>query len=639
MLLKLREKTTGWIAGAIVILITIPFVLVGIGDYFSTRTDIWVAKVGEVEISADEFRSRFEEYRQQVRRSMGDAYDARQLESAGVKRRVLDRMVDEELLRQAASQLGIVVPANRLQREIARISAFHVDGNFDPAQYRLLLSSQGMSPRGFEQRLRRDLEANALPAMISESAFASSADIDRFIALRDQRRDARYLLIDGPPLAQIDAPDEAAIEAFYAEHADRYMTEEQVEIEYVLLDSAALDIPAEADEQTLRQRYDEQRIRYVEPEQRLASHLLIRLQPNADADAQRDAQMRAATLATQARAADADFAELAREHSQDPGSRATGGDLGWIEPGITDPAFETALFAMQPGSISDPVRSEEGWHVIQLREVRPGKELPFEEVRDELAAEFTETERERVFNELAGRLVDAIYRDPTSLQTSADELGLDIQRAGPFGRAGGDSRISSHPAVLDAAFSEEVLVEGNVSDLLDLGEGRVAALRLVEHLRARPVPLDEIRDQVAAEWHEAQHLARAQASAEQALQQVLQGASLDDLAADGANEVQVAEDVGRIAAGIDPAIAAELFRLPHPEADAPTFGNVDLGAGRHALIELRAVRDGDPSAVSNPERNALRDQLGQLLAASEVEGMMQALRAEIPVRVAEERLQ
>jgi peptidyl-prolyl cis-trans isomerase D len=638
MLLKLREKTSGWIAGAIVILLAIPFALVGVGDYFSTRTDTWVAKVGEVEIGQDQFRSRFEEYRQQVRRSMGEAFDPRQLEQPAVRRRVLDRMVDEELLRQAASELGVVVPASELQREIAGISAFQVDGRFDPSQYRLLLASQNMSPLGFETRLRRDMEANALPSRISESSFASSTDVDRFVALRDQRRDVRYLLIDGPALDAMAQPDDQQLAAFHAEHADRYVTDETVEIEYVLLDAAALDIPAEADEATLRRRYEEQQARYVEPEQRLASHLLIRVPANADADAQRDAQMRAATLAQQARAGDTDFAELAREHSQDPGSRATGGDLGWLEPGITDPAFETALFAMQPGTISEPVRSEEGWHVIHLREVREGDERPFDDVREELAQQFREGERERVFNELAGRMIDAVYRDPTALVTTADELGLEIQRAGPFGRVGGDSEISTHPAVLEAAFSEEVLIEGNVSDPLDLGEGRMAAIRAIEHHRARPIPLEEIREQVALEWRQAQRIEQAEARAEAALQQLVAGTPLQQLADDLGAEVQEANDVGRMAPGIDPSITAEAFRLAHPSEEAASRGRVDLGDARHAVIEVLAVRDGDPSTIGSAERNALRDQLGQLLAASEVEGLMQSLRTQIPVRVAEERL-
>jgi peptidyl-prolyl cis-trans isomerase D len=639
MLLKLREKTTGWIAGAIVVILVVPFALVGVGDYFTPQTDAWVARVGEVEIGEDEYRARFEDYRQQVRRQMGDAYDSRQIDQPSVRRRVLDRMVDEELLRQASAELGVVVTGNQLQKQILEISAFQVDGRFDPAQYRFLLSAQNMTPRGFEARLRRDLEANALPQAVMTTGFASPADVDRFLQLRDQRRDIRHLTIEAPSVDDVLAPTEDELVAFHAERADRYMTEEQVEIEYVMIDSASIEVPATADEDTLRRRYDEQRARFMEPEQRLTSHILVSVAPNADADAQRDAQSRAATLAAQARAPGADFAALAGEHSDDPGSRASGGDLGWLETGITDPAFESALFALQAGEVSEPVKSADGWHVILLRDVREGRGREFAEVRAELEQEFLETERERLFNDRAGRMVDAVYRDPTSLQAAADELDLEIRRAGPFGRAGGDSEISSHPSVLQAAFSDEVMVEGNVSDVIDLGDGRMVAIRGYEHLRARPIPLEEIREQVVAELVEERRLQQARDRAVQAVQRLGAGETMEALAEEFGGEVRTDADIGRMAATAAPPIVSEAFRLPHPQGEAVTRGSVDLGNGRHALIELQAVRDGDPAAVAAAERSALREQLGQVMANSEVEGLMQALRQQIPVRIAEQRMQ
>lgn len=638
MLLKLREKTSGWIAGAIVVILVIPFALVGVGDYFTTRTETWVAKVGEVEIGPDAFRSRFEDYRQQVRRTMRDNYDPRAIEQPAVKRRLLDQMVDEELTRQAAERIGLVVPAAELAKEIADISAFHVDGRFNTDQYRMLLGAQNMTPRGFEQEMMRSLQARALPAKVQTTAFASNADVDRYLALRDQKRDLRFVLLDAPAADAVAAPTDEELQAFHSEHADRYMTEEQVEIEYVEIDSAAIEVPDVADESTLRQRYEEQRARYVEPEQRLASHILVRVAENADADVQRQAQARAASLAEQARQPGADFAALAREHSEDPGSKASGGDLGWLEPGLTDPAFETALYALAPDAVSDPVKSSEGWHVIQLREVREGKTRAFEDARADLEREFQETERERRFSDLAGRLVDTVYRDPTSLKTSADELGLEVRRAGPFGRAGGDSEISAHPQVLQAAFSESVLVEGNVSDVIDLGNGRMVAIRVLEHLRPQQIPLDQIREQVSQELVAERRATLASERAEAAMQRIRAGESLETVAADLGTEVQEAKDVTRMAASPEQALVTEAFRLPHPEADKPTHGQVDLGGDRHALIELLAVRDGDPNAAPGAERTALREQLAQVLAATEIEGVMEAIRAQIPVQVAEQRL-
>ncbi len=639
MLLKLREKTTGWIAGAIVALLIVPFALVGIGDYFSTAVESWVAKVGESEISQDQFRARFEEYRQQMRRSMGASYDAAQMEQASVKRRVLDRMVDEELLRQSAERLGMTVPAARLQKEIGGISAFQVDGRFSADQYRLLLTAQNMTPRGFESRLRQDLLASAIPENVVGTGFATVADVERFIALRDQQRDLQYIVIEPPALEQIAEPGADEVQAYYDGNAARYMTEEQATIEYVVLDqNAVAQSDIVADESTLRQRYDENRSRYVEPEQRLASHILIRVPANADADTQRAAQERAAALAEQAQAAGADFAELARSHSEDPGSKAAGGDLGWLEQGMTDPAFESALFALNEGEVSQPVSSSEGWHVIQLRDLREGKERPFEDVRPELEQEFLAGERERRFNDLAGRLVDAIYRDPTSLQSAADELGLELQQAGPFGRAGGETALTAESAVLDAVFSQEVLIEGNVSDLLDLGDGRMVAVRVTEHLRSQPIPLDQVREQVAAELRAERRAEQAEQRAEALLAQLRDGTSFETVAAEAEVQVQTASDIRRTAIDVDQAIVAEAFRVPHPDAGSASFARVELGGDRQALLAVTEVVDGDPQAVSAAERSALSEQLAQVVASVELEGLMQALREQLPVRIAEERL-
>jgi len=639
MLLKLREKTTGWIAGAIVALLIIPFALVGIGDYFSTSVDTWVAKVGEVEISQDDFRSRFEDYRQQMRRTMGDSFDGRQLEQPAVKRRVLDRMVDEELLRQAGAELGMAVAPSRLQREISGISAFQVDGQFSADQYRMLLSSQNMTPRGFETRVRQDIEANLLSEQVLQTGFATPADVDRFIALRDQQRDIRYFVVEPPAMDSIAAPTDEELQAYFDEHSSRYMTEEQVTIEYVEIDASRIDVPAQADEETLRKRYDEQRARYVEPEQRLASHVLVRVPENADADAQRQAQERAAEIAANARAEGADFAAIARESSEDPGSKATGGDLGWLEPGVTDPAFETALFALEAGAISEPVKSSEGWHVIQLREIRAGKERSFDEVRPELEQEFQATERDRRFNDLAGRLVDAVYRDPNALQPAAEELDLEVKQAGPFGRAGGDSMISANPQVIEAAFSEPVLVERTVSDVLDLGEGRMVAIRVVDHARPQLIALAEIREQVVAEWKADRRARQVDEQADALLARLKAGDAADALATELGVELKSVDGVTRAnGQGTEQPIVAEAFRLPHPEDDAASVGKASLGMDRVALLSVADVRDGDPSAIPAAERTALLEQLGQVLANNELEGVMDALRARIPVQVAEERI-
>ena len=637
MLQKLREKTSGWIAIVIVGILVVPFAFFGVTDYFSAPTETWVAKVGEAEISQQEFQRRFEEYRAQMRQMLGERYDGALLERAETRQALLDRLVDEELLRQSASSQGAIIPAAALAKEIAAIPAFQIDGKFSPDQYRLLLSGQSMSPRDFEQRMLRDLEVRALPEQIESTAFATSADVDGYLALRDQRRDLRFLLLEAPELGT-EPLDDADVVDFHARNSDRFLSEETVSVEYLLLDGSKLEVPTVADDATLQQRYEEGKSRFVEPEQRLASHILIKTAVDADADAQRLAQEKAQSLVEKARADKVDFAALARENSEDSGSKAAGGDLGWLERGLTDPAFETALFTMEANAISEPVKSADGWHVIQLREVRAEKRKQFVDVREDLQREFLETERERRFSDLSGQMVDAIYRDPTTLQTAAKELNLEVQEIGPFSRLGGADPLSSNPKVLEAAFSAVVLAERNVSEPVDIGENRYLALRVVDHKPAKPIPPADIRAQVEAELREEQRANRASEKAQTLFERLQAGEPLATIATELSLEVQEALDVGRTGVAVDPTIGTAAFALKHPGNEAVVSAQVSLGGNRHAMLQVTAVRPGKPGDIEGQQRAELRDQLAQAFGAAESQAYVAALRKQIVVELAPERM-
>jgi peptidyl-prolyl cis-trans isomerase D len=638
MLQTIREKTTGWIATVIVGLLIIPFALVGVGDYFSDAAQLWVAKVGEVEISQETYRQRFEEYRQQTRQMLGENFDPAQLETPEAKRRVLDALVEESLLRQAARDLGMRVSPRQLQDEIMKIEAFRLEGQFSPQQYRSLLAAQGMTPLSFEQRIRDELEVRALPQALGRTAFASGAELDHYFRVRDQKRDLRFIELPAPEDAQLDAPSEEALRSYHAEHADRYRSDEKVSIEYLVVDPAQVEIPTTVDEDSLRERYEEQKARYTEIEQRLASHILIKVPDGAPAEQQMAAQARVQALVEQARAEGADFADLAREHSEDIGSKAGGGDLGWIESGLTDPAFESVLFAMPEGSISEPVKTSEGWHVIQLREVRPGDVKSFEMVRAEVEAEYLAAERERAISERAGRLVDITYRDPTTLASAAKELELEIQTAGPFGRFGGEDPISRHPQVLKAAFEARAIRDQTASDPIDLGDGRTLVLRVSEHQPSVPLALDEVRGQVESDWRRDLRRELADRRAAELLQRWKDAETLESLAQEAGVQIQQHDDVARSASVADSRIIAAAFEMPRPSDLAPQRRIVELSGERRALLEVVEVTDGEPAAVPVLERRATQDQLAQSHAAAEVRELIDLLKQRYPVQLAEQRL-
>ena len=635
MLQALREKTSGWMAFVILASVSIPFAFFGINNYFSAQNETFVAKVGDVEISTEDFRDRLEQLRQQMRQQQGENFDSAYLEQPTVKRQLLDQMIDEEVLAQAATAAGAAVSDERLRAEIARIPAFQgPTGTFDKSQYAILLSREGLSPQSFEDRVRRDLSLRELPIQISATALVSDAEVDRYIVLRDQTRDFRYVTLPRPTAAA--EPTEEQIKAAYEANRDEYMTQEQVMLEYVELDATAMKVDATPDEETLKSRYEEQKTRFVVPEQRLASHILLRVDAAADAAAQKQVQERAAALAAQARAG-GDFAALARANSDDVGSKAQGGDLDWIEPGVTQPAFETALFAMEPGTISDPVRTDDGYHVIQLREIRPKATKTFEQARAELENEYLSSERERVYSEVSGELIDRIFKDPTELEEAAKDLGLELKRTGMFGREGGEG-IAATPQVVKAAFSDQVLVDGSVSDPIELGPNHIVVVKADEHKARSPRPLEEVRAQIVARLKEDAANALGDARAKELGAKLVAGATLESLATEAGATVETATGIGRTALNLDGSMVSKVFALPRPAEGKPRRAAIQLRPGHHALVELTKVADGNPKLSDAAARERVRTQLLQAKQAAEGRALLAALRAGTEVQVAEERM-
>lgn len=637
MLQTLRDKTKGWIAAAILVVLSVPFAFFGVENYFSPNVSAYVAKVNDVEIQQDQFLQQFEQYRLQMRQRMGENYDVAQFESPESKRLLLDRMINEELLKQASAKLGLVVSGQQVQREIAAIPAFQVDGRFDSNLYVQTLAASGRTPRAFEEEVIRDLNTRALPTQVAQSGFVTDAYLDRYLALRDQTRSFKYVTLAAPAADSIGEIADADVQAYYDANAARYQSEETVAIEYIEIEAAKLDVAETVDEATLQQRYDEQKARFVEAEQRLASHILVQVDPNADAETQKAAEAKAADLAAKARAEGADFAKLATENSDDIGSTAGGGDLGWLERGITDPAFDAALFSMKAGTISDPVKSADGWHVIQLREVRAETGKSFADVKAELEREYLDGERERHFSDLTGKLVDIIYRDPTTLGTASSELGFPVQTAPAFSRAGG-AGVTANPEVIEAAFSDGVLQDGNVSDVIDLGTGHAVVLRKTEHTPAATKPLDAVRDDVIAAIRAERIEAAAKKDVDAALAQVTSIETLETLASARGVEVQTAEGVGRTGATVEPAIARAAFAQAHPTAEKASVGSAKLANGDHAVIVLTDVTDGDPSKTEAAMRQMMKDQLAQGVGSAESLELLAALRKAAKIEVVETRL-
>ncbi len=637
MLQTLHDKFSGIIAKIVLGIIVVVFGgFFGIQSYMNPQSETFVAKVDGKEISQDKFRESYNRYRSQMQERYGKQFDATTFDTTERKREVLDQMVNEQLLTNANEKLGTMVPPAQIRDVILNYPAFQQDGKFDKDRYRMLLQGSGMTPAGFEDSIRRDIATRLLPTQLAQVSVVTDAQISTYLRLRDQTRDFRYVKIDRPGADGVKVVD-ADIEAYYKMHAAEFMTPERVSLDYVELDAAKTQTDATPDDAALKQRYEEQKARFTAEEQRLASHILVKVEKNANADAQKAALEKAKAIAAEAKSGK-DFAALAKEKSDDLGSKTQGGDLGWLEKGVTDPAFETALFALKKGDISDPVLSAEGYHIIDLRDVREGKVRPFEEVKPELTKQYLETDRERRYSDISGKLTDAIYKDP-SLEAAAKSLDLPLQKTGLFARVGGTG-IASNPAVVKAAFSNSVLTEGNTSDPVEIGSNHIVLVHLDQHEKSVPKPLDAVREDIRKTLTDQQIAKRAKEQADTLYARLQKGETLDQVAGVLKLKVEEAKDVGRNAANLDGKIVTEVFKLARPvAADKPVAAEVALANEAYALVALTAVKDADPAKLDAKTREAARNQLSQAYAVDVVRGYVDVLRKGAKIDIAEDRLQ
>lgn len=634
MLQSLRDKTSGLIAKIVLGALIFVFSFFGIESYFQGRNETWVAKVDKTEISPEQFRDAFQNYRQNMMAQFGGQLDPAMLERPEVKRQVLDMLIEKELLLSANQKLGIVVPDDRVRESIRNIPQFQVDGKFDEASYVALLAGIRKSPVTFQEEQRQQLAAGELPTLIGSIGIVTAKEIDAHIRLRDQTRDLRTLTLPKP--SGEPKIEDAEVEAFYKSNTADYMTQEQVALDYVELKASDLKIDETPDDSLLRERYEKEKSRYLTPEQRLASHILISAK-GGNADAQKAALAKAQEIAKNAREGK-DFAALVKQSSEDLGSKNQGGDLGWLEQNVTDAAFDAALFALKKGEISEPVLSAEGYHVIQLRDVRERKEKSFEEVKPELVKAYLETERENQFNALASKVFDVSGTDSGSLDPAAQAAGVAVQKTPLFGRGGGPG-IAANPNVIKAAFSESVLIESNNSDLIDLGPDHKAIVRLAEHKRSEPRPLEEVRAEIRTRLVKQALAKQAREQAEALLARLRKGETLEQLATELKLTVADAKGTGRGAANVDSRITAAAFKLPRPAEGKPEYGQVSLIEDAYALFAVDKVIDGDVAKVDDAGREAVRSQLQNLDAMASTREFIQSLRKVAKIQVAEDRLQ
>ncbi len=589
MLQNIRDNSQGWIAKTIIGIIVVLLALTGFEAIFNSSGNARnAAEVNGEEISLDELNQAVNMQRRQLMQQLGSDFDASLFDDKLMRDSALGALIDRTLLLQGARDADFAFSQAALDQLILQTPEFAVDGVFNAARFDQVIQQMGYTRMQFRQLLEQEMLIGQLRAGISGSGFVTDQQIERFAQLERQTRDFASITVAADSSA-VQVSDEEARQ-YYEANTERFRSPEQVVLEYVELNKEAYFDEVDASEEELQELYRQQIGNLAE--QRRAAHILIEVDGTSDAEAKAQLEEIAAQLA-----AGGDFATLAKEHSDDPGSANEGGDLGYAGPGVYDPAFEDALYALKEGQVSAPVRSEFGWHLIKLLGVQSPEVPSFESMKPELERELKAQQVEQRFVEETKELENLAF-ESADLEQPAQELGLTVKTTEPFGREGGEG-IAANRQVIQAAFSDEVLMDRANSSVIELDPDTVVAVRIKQHLEPEVQAFETVRDGIFEQLQHSKAAEQARSEGEKLLATLREGGEVE-------GQWQSVEAATRGQDGVAPAVLQTVFRMPKPEGESSTFSGVTLASGDYVVIRLNGVSEPDGELSAEEKQNYRR---------------------------------
>lgn len=605
----------------ILVLVLPSFVVFGIQGYarMNEGANATVAKVAGQSITQAEWDFSHQQQTTRAREQMPNL-DPRLLDSPAARAESLNALVRERVLATASEKLHLAVSNERLRRLFVSDPQFAMLRNADNTINKDLLAAQGMSVQAFEARLRQDLSLQQVQGGITGSVLAANTPVNEALDALLQRREIRYQRFDGKDYLAKVKPSDAEIEAFYKSHEADFRAPEQATIDYVVLDLAVLKQGIPVPEEDLRKYYTENASRYTAAEERRARHILIKADKDAAADVKQKARARAEALLAEARKNPADFADLAKKNSDDPGSAAQGGDLDFFGRGAMVKPFEDAVFAMKPGEISNVVESDFGYHVIKLDAVRGGEKKPFEAVRSAIEDEVRQQLATKRWAEAAEQFTNTVYEQSDSLQPVIEKLKLSKQTASVqrTPRPGVSGPLAS-AKFLEAVFGNDAIKNKRNTDAVEVGPNQLASAHVLQYQPARTLPLAEVREAVLQRLVASQAEALARQDGEARLAQLKADPNSGTLGT--AATVSRAQPEGLTRPALEALLAADAGKLP------AVVGLALPGQG-YLVARIDRVL---PRELKPDDEQALRARYAEAWARAESEAYFQALNTRYKV--------
>lgn len=614
MLSSIKNKTKGWLAYLIVGLITVPFALFGVNEYFTGASNVVVASIDDDEISKEAFLAEFNPQKRRLQQKLAEQYNTEF--DAVLKQSIINQMIDKRLLNQLAEQMSHATSSSELNAIIQANELFQEQGRFSLDKYKNLLRLNGYTPAEYESVRAKELTQNQIKYNLLDSAFMLPSQLQRLQNLNDQQRKFSYIKLNADDYTNKVTVDAKSVKDYYNNQKKSFFEPEQAKIEFVELSLAEIAKTIEATDDELFNFYEDEQARFTSEEERQAQHILLPSKELAN---------KVLDLLGQG----VDFDKLAAQYSEDTGSKDLGGDLGLFGRGVMVDAFENAVFAMQEGQLSELVKSDFGYHIIKLNKIQAGSVKPFSEVRSELMQLYTETKAQKDLYNLTEQMANLAYE--TNLEELASQMALKINTSDFFTRS--STQLDSK--IVATAFSDVVLNKGENSEVLELDKDRFVVVRLKDKLAQRQKTFDEVKDEINI------HLTRllAKTFVDNVAAQIVTSAkagddkSLDQLLDKNSLKWESVDWIKRDTTKTDVAIVNKVFALSKP-ASEPVISAQSLDARNALVINLTGVKVSESkTSAANLEAILLGFESNEVFV-----NILQTLRAKAEIKVFNSKL-
>jgi peptidyl-prolyl cis-trans isomerase D len=602
--------------------ITLPFAFWGVESYVrNVDSGTEIATVGNAKISQQELQGAMREQQDRLRTQLGGKLDPVLFESLAMRRAVLDTLITQRLLAEQARKAKMSVGDQQLAQFIASVPSLQENGKFSKERYEALVAGQGMSKEMFEARLRQDIATQQLALPVSEGGITGQAAAGRWLQTQLEQRDvSEAALYPDAYTGQVKLAADA-VQIYYDANRKQFEMPEQVRAEFVVLSRDAMATQAAPAEDAVKAAYKANEARYKSPESRRASHILLKTGSDAETKA---AKEKAEGILAQVKKAPADFAKLAKQHSQDPGSAEKGGDLDWFSRGAMVKAFEDAVFSMKDGEISELVRSDFGFHIIRVSGIRPERVKPFDEVKAEIAADLKREAGMKKYSEAAEAFGNTVYEQSDSLKPAAEKWKLDIKQTAWLAKGAKLPPPFDNAKLATALFADDALKNKRNTEAVEIAPGTLVSARVLEHKPASVQSLEAVKADVEKRLVLEEAASLAIKDGEAKLAKLQKGESIN-LKWSASHAVRRSEPQGLAPDSVRAIFGADATKLP------VYVGTPHPGKG-YALYRISAVKAGS-NVKDDPRAAGLQQAYARAVAEEEFAAWLSNLRGAHPVKI------